>query len=143
MHLTIKTAREHIADQLTEVRQDLRDTVGMLARVLGQPAVPVALPAPPEAILAYMEEDALVPLVREGEGSDAHALTSSRDRRTALALSLFLGLYGADRFYLGYHAMGWFKLFTAGGFLVLWIKDYRRLVEGTLPDSDGLPLARD
>ena len=42
---------------------------------------------------------------------------------TALALSIFLGFLGADRFYLGYHTIGIMKLFTGGFFGLGWLLD--------------------
>lgn len=38
---------------------------------------------------------------------------------TALALSVFLGNFGIDRFYLGYPAIGLIKFVTFGGFMIL------------------------
>lgn len=32
------------------------------------------------------------------------------DHTTALMLSVFLGMFGIDRFYLGYPAIGWYTL---------------------------------
>ncbi|KAL9645410.1 hypothetical protein ABK040_002609 [Willaertia magna] len=41
----------------------------------------------------------------------------------ALGLSVFLGICGIDRMYLGYVGYGLFKLFTIGGFGFLWVYD--------------------
>ncbi|EGD81816.1 Gp39 [Salpingoeca rosetta] len=40
------------------------------------------------------------------------------DLDTALALSIFFGMFGLDRFYLGYPALGLAKMLTLGGFFV-------------------------
>jgi len=56
---------------------------------------------------------------------------------TALTLSIFLGTFGIDRFYLGYPTIGLFKLFTFGGFLVgNWI-DIILIATQTLLPADG------
>ena len=49
--------------------------------------------------------------------------TDGKDPTVALALSIFLGFLGADRFYLGYYSIGLFKLFTGGFFSFGWFLD--------------------
>ena len=60
----------------------------------------------------------------------------------AVLLSLFLGVFGADRFYLGYTVFGILKLITFGGFGIWWLVDLIRIGTGKLADADGNALAR-
>ncbi len=46
-----------------------------------------------------------------------------RDHTTALVLSIFLGIFGIDQFYLGKTGKGILKLFTLGLFGILWLID--------------------
>ena len=46
-----------------------------------------------------------------------------KDRNTVLVLSVILGIWGVDRFYLGDVGMGLLKLFTFGGCGILWLLD--------------------
>jgi len=61
---------------------------------------------------------------------------------TALILSIFLGVLGIDRFYLGYTGKGILKLITGGGLGIWWLIDLIRIASNSLPDANGQPLAR-
>lgn len=65
-----------------------------------------------------------------------------RKWRTALLLSIFLGFYGADRFYLGDILKGILKFFTMGGFFVWWLIDIIRIATNTLRDVNGMRLEK-
>jgi len=55
--------------------------------------------------------------------ADPECRTRRKSQLVAYMLSLFVGFTGADQFYLGFMAMGLVKLFTLGGFGVLWVMD--------------------
>ena len=65
-----------------------------------------------------------------------------KSRKVALILAAlpWTGLFGVDRFYLGYVGLGVLKFLTAGGCLVLYILDIVRIAQGKLPDRYGRPL---
>ena len=52
-------------------------------------------------------------------------------------LSLFLGPFGADRFYLNEVGMGFFKLFTVGGLGVWYVVDLFTIMADRKTDKDG------
>jgi TM2 domain-containing membrane protein YozV len=70
------------------------------------------------------------------------AMESDRSWGTALALSLFLGVFGADRFYLGYAFFGFIKFITLGGFGIWYVIDVFLLLIGNMTDGDGKRLQR-
>lgn len=68
-------------------------------------------------------------------------LYSEKTWLTALILSWVVGVFGVDRFYLGYTGLGVAKLLTLGGCGVWAIVDLILIAMRKVPDSDGLPLA--
>jgi hypothetical protein len=67
---------------------------------------------------------------------------SGKKRQTALILSVFLGILGFDRFYLGKNGTGILKLLTWGGFGIWWIADIITIASGKMTDSKGRLLVK-
>lgn len=63
--------------------------------------------------------------------------TTGHSFETALLLSVFLGMFGADRFYLGYYAIGLLKFCTFGFMLVGQLVDIILIAIQVLKPSDG------
>ncbi|CAH8581710.1 unnamed protein product [Schistosoma turkestanicum] len=60
----------------------------------------------------------------------------------ALLLSIFGGLLGLDRFYLGYPALGCLKFFTFGGFGLWYLVDILLISVETVGPADGSSFLR-
>jgi TM2 domain-containing membrane protein YozV len=56
---------------------------------------------------------------------------------TVIVTSIFVGVFGVDRFCLGYVCCGIIKLFTLGGIGVWWLVDLILLLVGYTYPSDG------
>ena len=64
-----------------------------------------------------------------------------KDFLTAALLSLFLGVLGIDRFYLGYIGTGILKLVTFGGLGIWYLIDLILIYTGSLKSANKKPLA--
>ena len=67
---------------------------------------------------------------------------STRRQSDAFLLSVFLGLWGVDRIFTGHTPRALLKLFTFGGFGVMWIADIFIIGTGSMVDQDNLLLYR-
>lgn len=63
--------------------------------------------------------------------------TTNYQYKTALLLSIFLGFFGIDRFYLGYAAIGLLKLCTFGFMLFGYVIDLILILTQKLGPADG------
>ncbi len=66
---------------------------------------------------------------------------SDKSYLTAWLLSYFLGIFGVDRFYLGYTGLGIAKLLTLGGCGIWALVDWILIFAGVTKDKQGRPLA--
>ena len=67
----------------------------------------------------------------------------TKSKKVALILSIFLGWFGVDRFYLGSIFLGAFKLATVGGFGFWWLVDIFLIASGSARPANGIAYEED
>lgn len=65
---------------------------------------------------------------------------SRKSKTIALLLCIFLGCFGAHKFYVGKIGMGFLYLFTLGFLGIGWLIDIILIATGSFKDAFGLPL---
>lgn len=75
--------------------------------------------------------------------ADPECRTPRKSQAVAYVLSLFLGMFGADQFYLGFTQRGLVKLFTLGGMGVWWIVDIIRIGSAPVFSNSSFRVAAD
>ena len=91
-------------------------------------------------------------LIGMGKMQDSDGMTLSREpvagtpqksQGTAFLLAYFLGIVGADRFYLGQTGLGIAKLLTCGGLGIWAVVDLVLIGMGKMKDAEGNSLSYD
>ena len=62
---------------------------------------------------------------------------SNKDFLTTLLLCIFIGIFGAHRFYVNKQGTGLLMLLTGGGFSVWWLIDLAMISSGNFKDKEG------
>lgn len=66
-----------------------------------------------------------------------------KSKTMTLVLCVFLGVFGAHRFYVGKIGTGFLWLITGGLFGIGWIVDIIKVLRGHFTDADGHPIGTD
>lgn len=102
-------------------------------------------PVSTDQLRAWVQSGRVKPFTQVTEVSTGIAFSAAEipgvysDKSWVVAslLSFFLGVFGVDRFYLGYSGQGLGKLLTAGGFGIWALIDFILIVAKKVPDSHG------
>ena len=65
------------------------------------------------------------------------SLTSDKSKRTAFWLCLFFGCFGFHYFYVGRIGRGLLAMFTMNFFMLGWIADIFKILNGKFKDNTG------
>ncbi len=77
------------------------------------------------------------------QNSNGNGSKSNKDWLTTLLLCIFLGGFGAHRFYAGKIGTGLVQLLTAGGCGVWYLVDLVMIITGKFEDSNGRLITND
>jgi TM2 domain-containing membrane protein YozV len=81
--------------------------------------------------------------VRQKKAASANRMDVNTNWLTLLLLSIFLGEFGVDRFYVGKIGTGILKLITVGGCGIWWLIDLIMIICGKFTDSNGNVITKD
>ncbi len=107
---------------------------------VAQPEPEPVQPATGTQIYQPEEHEGGIIVGKHPVGNDQEVAVGDKSFIVTFLLSLFLGVFGADRFYLEEVGMGLFKLLTAGGLGVWYVIDLISILTDRKKDSKGSSL---
>lgn len=80
--------------------------------------------------------------MQENNQTPSQSTAGQKEWLPALLISIFVGEFGIDRFYLGHVGLGILKLVTFGGCGIWWLIDVILIATNSLKDANGQPLVK-